>query len=375
MSRPARVLLLIDSLTPEAGTENQLIEIIRRMDRTEVELFVGCMEDGERLQALAPYATPLVFPCKRVFSLNGVQQMSRLRRAVKRYSIDIVHTFMIRATIFGVLGAQGGGARVIVTSRRNLGYWYTPRLLWLFRLLNRLVTRVVANSERVRAVAIRSEGLRPDRVDVLRNGVDMTRFGRVADPALASRLGIPRGARVIGIVANYRPVKNLPLFLRAARIVTKSVPDAVFVLVGRGEQCGELKRLAIELGIAHRVVFTDDQGDVAAFYRLFDIGCLSSHSEGLSNVLLEYMAAGLPIVATDVGGVAEAVEHGHTGLVVAEGNERAFAEALVTLLLDPERRAAMGRQGRQRCAELFEIGQIVREYQQYYRQLLDGEIR
>lgn len=375
MSRPIRVLLLVDSLTPEAGTENQLIEMIRRMDPAQVELFVACMDDGERLQALAPYATPLVFPAQSVFSLIGVKQMSRLRREIKQRSIDIVHTFMIRATIFGVLGAQGGRAKAILTSRRNLGYWYTRRLLILFRLLNRLTTRVVANSEGVRTVALRSEGLSPDRVDVLYNGVDMNRFDRAADPNFAARLGIPAGARVIGIVANYRPVKNLPLFLRAARLVAQRVPNAVFVLVGRGEQREELQGLAMELGIADRVIFTDDQGDIAAFYPLFQIGCLSSCSEGFSNVILEYMAAGLPVVATDVGGIGEAVEHGSTGLLVPDGDDNAFAEAIVTLLLNPERRIAMGRQGRQRCAERFEIGQIVRQHERYYQQLVDEKPR
>ncbi len=375
MTHAVRVLLVIDSLAPEAGTENQLIEMVRRMDRSRVELFVACLEDGARLRALAPHATPLVFAARSAFTFTGLRQMWSLHREIGRRAIDIVHTFMPKATIFGVLGSWGSRARVVLTSRRNLGYWYTPRLLALFHFLNRLSTRVVANSAGARDVAIRSEGLSPDRVDVIHNGVDMERFRRTADPGFAARLGLPAGARVIGIVANYRPVKNLPMFLRAAKLVAERVPDAFFLVVGRGEQRAELHGLAAALGIADRVAFTDDKGDVAAFYPLFEIACLSSSSEGFSNAILEYMAAGLPVVATDVGGVGEAVEHGKTGLLVPNGDADAFAQAIVSLLLDPERRGAMGRQGRQRCAERFEIGHVVREYERYYLRLMGDALR
>jgi glycosyltransferase involved in cell wall biosynthesis len=375
MTRAVRVLLVIDSLTPEAGTENQLIEMVRRTDRAQVELFVACLEDGERLRALAPYATPMVFPAPGAFSLAGLKQMYRLRREIRRRAIDIVHTYMPKATIFAVLASLGSGARVVLTSRRNLGYWYTGRLLALFRVLNRLTTRVVANSEGARIVAVRSEGLPPDRVDVIHNGVDMARFDRAADRELAARLGIPATAHVVGIVANFRPVKNLPMFLRAASLVARRVPDACFLLVGRGQQRAALQELAASLGIADRVIITDDQGDVAAFYPLFHVACLTSRSEGFSNAILEYMAAGLPVIATDVGGIGEAVVDGVTGLLVPSDDEKAFAEAIVGLLLEPERRAAMGRRGRERCAERFEIGKVVRAYEQYYRGLLEAPLR
>jgi len=369
MSQPVRVLLMLDSVTPEAGTENQILNLIRHIDRNRIELFVACLEDGPRLQSVRPFATPLVFPIRRILSFTGIREMLRFRRELARLRIDVVHTFMVRATIFGVLGARFSSCKAIITSRRNLGYWYSPKSLRLFRFLNRFTTRVLANCEGARQAAIRLEGLSPERIDVLYNGVETAPLRRAPDPALRLRLGIPENAAVVGIVANYRPVKNLSMFLQAARLVLDRLPDVYFVLGGRGSEQDSLSRLASDLGIANRIIFTDDLNDVAAFYPLFDVACLCSHSEGFSNAILEYMAAGLPVVATDVGGISEAVEHGKTGFVVPAGDTEAFAKSVLTLLEDAPLRKQMGRAGQQRCAERFDFTIVARQYEDYYERL------
>ncbi len=367
---PVRVLLLLDSLASQAGTENQLMEMIRRIDPGKVQIVIACLEDSPRLQSLAPFATPVVFPVPTVFSLAGLRQMRRFRQVLRLHSIDVVHTFMVRATIFGVLASQGR-VHTILTSRRNLGEWYTPSLLRLFRFLNRLTTRIVANSSGARDAAVRLEGLNPGRIDVLYNGVDTSRFQRPPSPALTADLGIPPTARVIGAVANYRPVKDLPLFLRAAKIVAERFPDAVFLLLGRGPQLPELRQLAKDLGISSKIFFSDDKGDVAAWYPSFHIAALSSRSEGFSNAILEYMAAGLPIVATNVGGIAEAIEDGVSGLLTPPGDAEAFAAALSRILSGDASCESLGHNARLRCTQDFDIQAAVHRLESYYLQFLN----
>lgn len=371
-SRPVRVLLLIDSLESQAGTENQVFELVRRMDRQRVEVVVGCVEDSARFQGLARYAELVLFPVKRVFSPTGLKQILRLRREVNARSIDVVHAMFGRSIVMGVFGGFFSRATAVVTSRRNLGYWFAgePFYLWIYRLLNRMSTRVLVNSEKTREVTARNEWVPADRVDVLYNGVDMERFTQAPVPSVREKLGLPQGAPVVGIVANYRPVKDLPMFLRAAQRVAQRVPEAVFVLVGRGSMKEELERLAQELGIRGRVIFTDDQGDVARLLPWLTVGCLTSNSESFSNSILEYMAAGLPVVATDVGGVAEAVEDQRTGFVVPIGDAPAFAEAVIRLLEDPSLRAKMGAYARRRCQERFSWEAAVRQHEDYYRNLV-----
>ena len=213
-----------------------------------------------------------------------------------------------------------------------------------------------------------AESLPLEKVDVLYQGVDMEVYRR-GDPAAAAALGIPAASRVVGIVANLREVKDLPLFLRAAQRVAREVPDAAFLLVGQGPLRTALGALASELGIASRVFFTDGRGAVPDYLARMSIGCLSSKSEGFSNAILEYMAAGLPVVATAVGGNAEAVAHGETGYIVAERTPEAFAAPLVTLLRDEPLRREMGRRGLERCRSRFEIAATIRALEDYYGRL------
>ena len=367
---------MIDSLGSEAGTENQIIEMVRRVDRRRLEVVMGCMEDGARFQALAPYATLLLFPCIQVFSFEGLRQILHLRREVNARSIDVVHALVGRSVILGVLGGRLSRCRAIVTSRRNLGYWFgaKPFYLWLYRVLNRVTTRLMTNSEGARRATVDLEWVPASRIDVLYNGVDVNRFTGPCDPALPSKFGWEKwgwkvGAPVVGIVANYRPVKDLFMFLRAAKLVAAQEPEAIFVMVGRGPLKETLQRLATELGIAGRVILTDDQGDVAGLLACFTIGCLTSNSESFPNSILEYMAAGLAVVATDVGGVSEAVEDHKTGLLVPIGDAESFAGAVVSLLRDSRLRSEMGELARRRCEERFSWPAITKQYEDYYLKL------
>jgi L-malate glycosyltransferase len=369
------VAFSIDSLNDEGGTENQLIALIRGMDLQRFELFAVCIDDGERLQQLAPHATPLIFPMTSIFSLNGLRGILRLRGEIKRQHIDIVHAFMVRGTLLGVLAASGSACNVVLTSRRNMGDWYTHFYRCVFRVLNRMTSRVVANSEAAKRAAIKIEGLPASRVDVLYNGVDLDLFSGIGDRSLLDQLGVPRESRIIGIVANYRSVKNLSMFLRAASLIAARHADTIFLLVGRGPLRRSLGELAETLGIARKVFFTDGAGAVSGYVPLMDVGCISSLNEGFSNAILEYMARGLAVVATDVGGNREAVVDGVTGFLTPAGDETTFARRVITLLEDEALRKTMGAGGRARCTERFEMKATIRRYEHYYQSLLKGSAK
>jgi len=371
VNRRIRVMFVLESLNSEAGTENQLSELIRGMDSKRFELFTACVEDAIPSRQLDSHATPLVFPMTAILSWNGFHQILRLRSEINRLQIDIVHTFMVRATIVGVLAARGSTCKVILTSRRNLGYWYTPMYLRVFRILNRMTTRVVANSVAAKQAAMRIEGLSGSRIDVLCNGVDLARFSGSGDASLLDRRGISRSPKIVGSVANYRPVKDLPMFIRAARLIAASHEDVVFLLVGQGPLRQSLEALAEQLGIREKVFFTDGEGSVSGYLPLFQVGCLTSLNEGFSNAILEYMAAGLPVVATDVGGNRESVIDGETGFLTPTGDEKMFAQRVISLLDDDDLREKMGSCGRARCAKHFSMEACVREHQKYYESLVN----
>ena len=366
-----RILYCIDSVGYDAGTERQLAEIITHLDKERFDVHLCCFEEGPRIRELRAHCTPLILPLRRVYTLNGFRQIRHLRHYINVQEIDIVHTFMIKANIVGVLAARKSLCKAVIASRRNMGYWLTPFYLRLFRYLDRHTTRLLANSERAKEFVVRTERVPPEKVDVLYNGVDMARYAPgSADQAAADWLGIPGGAKVVGIVANYRPVKDHALFLHAAREIAAKVPEAAFLLVGAGPLREELARLAADLGVGNKVFFTDGRGAVPGYLARMSVGCLTSQSEGFSNAILEYMAARLPVVATDVGGNAEAVEDGATGVIVPGRDPAAFAKPVIALLKDEAARAEMGRRSLERCREMFDIRESVRRHENYYASLV-----
>lgn len=310
------------------------------------------------------------FPLESLWSPHGMLQVLKLARFIRANNVQVVHGFMVKAAFAAVLAGAIAGAPVILTSRRNLGYHYNRQWLALTRLANRLVTRVLANSEEAKRVTAKIEGLHPDKIDVLYNGVNTDQFYPEGPVPERTAIPIPSGVRVVGIVANYRPVKDLELFLRAAAVVAREMSNVHFLLVGSGALEASLRNLAEELNIGERVIFTSGQGDVLPYLHRMCIGCLTSRSEGFSNAILEYMASGLPVVAADVGGNAEAVEHGRTGFLVQTRSPEAFAAPILQLLLDEPLRVRMGRNGLERCRRGFPISIAADRLAQYYEWLL-----
>lgn len=344
-----RVCLLADDIGPDAGAERQLAETVKRLDPARFKVHVCCFSDSARLRELEEYASTAIFPFESVYSLKGLRQMRRFRSYMLRHRIEVAHAFMVRSAIFLVLAGMGTGCAT-VTSRLNTGYWYTPFYLRFFRLLNRWTTRIFVNSVEARAIAMEREKLPESKFALIYNGVDLARYGAGNENSpVAAELGIPPQARVVGMVANLRPVKDVPLFLRAAAMVAARVPEAAFVLVGQGDEREMLGRLAVELGLNGRVFFSDGRGRVTDYLARMSVACLSSQGEGFSNAILEYMAAGLPVVATDAGGNREAIVDGVTGYLVRERTPEAMAAPIVKLLECEELRAAMGRRGLEHC--------------------------
>jgi glycosyltransferase involved in cell wall biosynthesis len=369
-SRKIAVALLSDTVGLDAGTERQVVETAKRLDKNRFEVHVVCLEDSPQLRGIPAPCHTAVFPTKSVNSAQGLRQVMAFRKYAAEHGIQIAHGYMNKTSLFAVLSSLGT-SRIAITSRLNTGYWYTPSLRTMFRMMNLRSDGIMANSLEAKRIAVETERLDPDRVKVVYQGVDMTKFSRgLGDASAAERLGVPRSARVVGITANLRPVKDHALFLRAAKIVADAVPDAAFLLVGRGELYDELRGIAAELGVGRRVFFTQGEGNVMDYLARMSIGCLTSISEGFSNAIMEYMAAGMPVVAIDVGGNRDAIIDGETGFLVPERSPEALAEPIVRLLRDEERRAQMGNAGFDRCTENFEVQKTIGQLEAYYESLL-----
>ena len=364
---PLKVCLVADGLGADAGTEKLVAALAIAFDPAVIETHVCCLQPSERLSNPPAHVRKVVFPTNRVYSPAGLRQIWSFHQYLKRHQVDAIHAFMNNSAIVGVLASRGTRCRAVITSRLNCGYWYTWKWIRMFQMLNRYSTHILSNSVLAKNVTASVEKIAPDRITVFYPGVDLARFAALArDLTAAAPLGIPPDVPVVGIVANFRPVKDLQLFLRAGAVVSAAVPDAVFLLVGQGSLKPELQRLAEELGIAKRVYFSSPDVPIPYYLARMSVACLSSESEGLPNAIMEYMAAGLPVVATDVGGISELIRDGFNGYLVPSRAPKDFAEPIIRLLLKRDLRTTLGRQGLERARMEFDICAAVKRLQQFY---------
>jgi glycosyltransferase involved in cell wall biosynthesis len=210
-------------------------------------------------------------------------------------------------------------------------------------------------------------GVRRARVRVVYNGIDAPRYAAPPrDPGLAERLGIPRGAFVVGALGNLYPVKGHADLVRALGLLRERCPRMHVVLLGRGETREPLLTLAASLGVADRLHLAGFREDAAACLGVMDAFAMPSLSEGMPLSLLEAMAAALPIVATRVGGVPEAVEDGRTGLLIPPGDPPALGGALARIAEAPAWATDLGRAAQHHVREHFSLDAMVRQYQEMY---------
>ena len=372
------VLFIIDSFE-QGGSERQALQLLRQLHESgRCRVHLACLQDRGSLRAEAEQlgiGEIHEYALTSFYDLNFVKQLLRLRRFIKENRIDVVHTHCFYTNIFGMTGAFLSGVRARITSKGETDGFRTPMQKRAERVAFRLAHRVIANCLVVQNQLIK-EGVSPARIVQHYNGLDLDRL-KVSrelrrDQALAA-FGLPSDRRFVAIVANlHNPVKDHSMFLRAAARVCKEVPDAAFVIAGEGDLMPGLRSLAAQLGIEREVFFIGRCENVGQLLFASDVGVLSSKAEGFANAILEYLAAGLPVVATDVGGVREAVVEGETGHVVASGDDEKMAAGIIRLLNDPERARAMGQLGRTRVAAKFSCDRHLQNTLELYDELLNA---
>lgn len=374
--RPAKVVFWAGSFEL-AGTQRFLVELLRRIDRKAFEpILFSTRADGELLPVIEGLGVPVhEFGTGR--SAMSPATLSGLYRAVRflrRERVDALCCMLGITTLFGPFVGRAAGVPVVVNSQRNMGYWLrgSARGKVYGYVSRRVVDGILVNSAAAKEELRGRFGVPPGRVHDLGAGIDVDRMAAgQPDEGLRRELRLD-GLRVIGCVAKLSRVKNHALLLRAVARVSQVRHDVVLMLVGDGALRGELEELAAWLGLSGRVLFLGERTDVPSLLKLMDVFVLSSTSEGLPNAVMEAMAAGVPIVATRVGGVPELVTDGVTGLLVPPQNEESMARALAELLDDPGAASRMGRAGQEKVRRECNIDTSVRVFEEVMMLLLEG---
>ncbi len=356
-----RVLLLGDTLNL-GGTEGQFVEVACGLDRSRWDLHVSCVraEGPLRARLEAVGLQPWSLGPSSFKSPGLAVAILRLAAYLRRHAVRLVHCFDFYSNIVGVPAARLARTPAVIASQRDMGDLRSRSQQSIHSIALALATHILVNSEAIAERLAHTRAVRQNRLVVIPNGVDLTRF----EPATA----LPNSNEVttVATLANLRPEKGLVQLLEAAAIVTRRTPQARFVIWGDGPLRSDLEARIRTLGLTGSVEMRGATREPAQALQQCQIFVLASLSEACSNVVLEAMATGLPVVGTRVGGTPGLVDDPRTGLLVPPDNARALAEAILRLVEAPAMATAMGAQGRARAFAEFGMDRMHERIDSFY---------
>jgi len=347
------------------GAEQVVIRLASALDRERFEPIICCLNELGQFapQAQAAGVEVVAFHKRGPVDLRMLRAMAAFFRD---RGIQVVHTHLWGAQVWGRIAARMAGATCIVATEHNVDVWKRAYHLAIDRLLAPITHHLVAVSREVEAF-YETRGVGRSRWQVIYNGID-TSLPPVRERCRAyEELGIPGGCTVIGIIGRLVPAKAPDVFLEAMAIVAREWTQSRFLVVGDGPLRESTAARAAELGIAEQTIFAGVRQDVPQLLRGMDVLVFSSTREGLSIAMLEAMAAGVPVVATRVGGNPELIDSEESGFLVPVGDARALAERVLDLLRDPALAARVRAAARTRVERDFSLAAMVQAHEALFR--------
>ena len=359
----------------QGGSERQAVQLTRLLREDETyNIFLAAMNDQGVLRGeveKSGFTDIPEFPLTSFYDSNFLKQLRKCVNFLRENKIEIVQTHDFYTNVFGIAAAKLARVPLKIASKRETGGMRSRSQRIIERQIFKIADRIVVNSEAVKKYLI-ADGVDEEKIKVIYNGLDLERLRpKTTDRAkILSDLHLPTDKKIkfITLVANLRhTVKNQPMFLRAAAKILDKFPDAHFVLAGEGGLKGDLENLAKNLEIERNTHFIGRCAKIPELLSVSYACVLTSFHEGFSNSILEYMAAGKPVVATSVGGAGEAVIENETGYLIASDDDEALANRLIELLEDEEKAACFGAKGREIVTEKFSLEKQLKKTLELYK--------
>jgi len=368
------ILYLIDEMRVMAGAERNLLKIMTHIDRNRFRFFLYTFQSGPKMTAMLEQMNIKCMPITYPTTLQGLKKYLILSRKIRRNKIDILHSYFEGSDIWGTLLAKLAGIPVVISSKRDMGFSKNKKMLIAYRFVNPFITKIISVSEAVRYQTNLQEKVSLKKIVTIYNGVDFEKFNNSNHKdVLKAELNLNITSPIVGILANIRPIKGLEYFIYAATKIKKQFPLAQFIIIGdcvpsqeRLAYYDRLKSMVRELKLENNCFFIGGRSDIPDVLSIMDVSVLTSLSEGFSNTVIESMAAGKPLVVTDVGGNSEAVVHGKTGFVVPPKDIDKLANAISVLLANKKLAKSMGEAGRMRAKQLFSIETMMEKIENLY---------
>jgi glycosyltransferase involved in cell wall biosynthesis len=350
-----RVVLKLAALLPQYGYRVSILTFSVHPESTALQ---------------SPPCPVYLLPLQRTYDLSALRAALELRRFLRQQRIQIVQTFFESSDLWAGFVTKTMSDAKLIWSRRDMGILRAGKHRAAYRLMSRVPDRVFAVSEEVRQHCVVVDRIDPSRVQTIYNGIDLADWDRVSVSAKRP------GEFVVATVGNVRRVKGHDVFIKAAASIVPQFPHVSFSIAGdilEPDYFRELQALIVDLGLSDHFHFAGGITNLREHLSAADIFVLPSRSEGFSNAIVEAMAASLPVVATDVGGNAEAVNDGVSGLIVPSEDPAALAAAITRLLSDPSAARQMGAVGKKLAAEKFTTDAMMHQITLAYASLLTGK--
>jgi glycosyltransferase involved in cell wall biosynthesis len=364
------------------GTEGQIFNLVRELDAKHFKLeFAALNMKGPFVEKYAQQGIAIrEFPIPSLFSLAACAQMLRLAKYLRSSRIEILHAYNFYSLVFAIPAAKLAGVPVVIASIRDRGVYLTKTQKWLQKLVCGMADRILVNAESIRDWLL-EQGYQQQKITVIKNGIDLSLYDALSvnsECSIRADWGIKEDAPLVVMLARLNPQKGVVDFIQSAALVKHEHPEARFLIVGKPS----LNSLAADVsGISHyqqwlnlraqlkledSLFFCGHRSDVAQILSQAAVSVLPSHSEGLSNTLLESMAAGAPIVATNVGGTPELIENGVNGILVPPHSPGQLAEGISRVLGSKELALQFSQLARREVRENFSLDAMVRKTNEIY---------
>lgn len=362
-----RLLHIIPTLD-QAGAEKQLSLLARGLDRGEFDTQVCVLTRTGPLAAELEAAEVPLWPIEKRWKLDPLA-LRRLVRLIRRLQPDLVHTWLFAGNSYGRAAALRAGVPHLVATERCVDTWKVGHEFAIDRQLARYTDKIVVNSSGVRDFYVAHQ-LPAEKFVVIPNGIGPAKPPTRTREDLLAELALPPDAKLMGAVGRLWPQKRIKDLIWVTDLLKVIRPDIHLVIVGDGPQRDRLERYSHVIDIEDRVHFLGHRSDVPELMPHFDVLLLASGYEGLPNSVMEAMAAGTPVVATDIPGNRDLVVDGETGFLVPLGDRGEFAKRVQHLLDDAELAQRLGEAGKQRITEHFSIDKMVGAHAALYHELL-----
>jgi glycosyltransferase involved in cell wall biosynthesis len=376
------------------GTEGQVLKLAGSLDRSRFDLqFAGLRKSGDLLKDYEALNVPITeFQIKKLYDPRTFIQIFRFAKFMRNQRMEIVHSYNFYSNVFAIPAARLAHVPLILASIRDQGVYLTPAQKLLQKWVCSLADKILVNAESIQDWLL-EQGYQAHKIVLIRNGLDLALYnGKDArntnemtrdQKKLRTELKIPESVPLVLMMSRLNPQKGVDDFIKAAAQVKRVHPDAWFLVAGgklefpdgivseEKQYLQGLRQLAQQLGVGDRLVFAGHRTDTPDVLANATVSVLPSYSEGLSNSLIESMAAGVPVVATNVGGNPELIKEGVNGMLVPPRAPEQLAQAIVQLLDNPDLAREYGRQGKRIACEHYSLETMTTNTQDFY----DSELR